>query len=157
MSKRFEIADVLSEIDNFLENSGLNPKDPDLVLRFVDQFKKMEAWFICKVYFDSATFLHRIVDLCQNNSQNDVRKFMAFARYSFRQLGPERFEDCIKRSSLTSGEKGMIIGCFRIGEMDHALTRTIAKVAETRHKRNRTSMGDIISEAPETPNSVRFH
>ncbi len=144
MSSRFEISEVISEIDNFLENGELHQKDPDLAFRFAEQLKKMEVWFICKVYFDNSRFLHKVVDLCKNGHQNDVRKFMAFARYSFRQLGPDRFEDCINRSNLTSSEKGMIIGCFRIGEFERALADDIHNAVEGRH--NVISGRDVFLE-----------
>lgn len=139
MSKRFEISEVLSAINNFLENRELHQKDPDLALRFADQLKKMEVWFLCKVYLDKSVFLHKVVDFCQSGEQNDVRKFMAFVRYSFRQLGPDRFEDCINRSGLTSGEKGLITRCFRVAEIDHELARGIAGAAGTGHRETDTS------------------
>ncbi len=146
MSKRFEVSEVISAIDHFLENRELHQKDPDLAFRFAEQLKKMEVWFICKVYFDNLRFLHKVVDLCQNGTQNDARKFMAFARFSFRQLGPDRFEDCINRSNITSQEKGMIIGCFRIGEIDHALAIDISNAVEA--GRNLASASGIFSERP---------
>jgi hypothetical protein len=130
MTKKFEVSQVISEIDNFLENRELYQKDPDVAFRFAEEIKKMEVWFICKVYFDNSRILRKVVDLCQNGTQNDARKFMAFARYSFRQLGPDRFEDCINRSNLTPQEKGMIAGFFRIGEIDHALAKEIANAIE---------------------------
>ncbi|MGO9380142.1 MAG: hypothetical protein ACLPN1_13340 [Dissulfurispiraceae bacterium] len=130
MSSRFEISEVLSAIDNFLENRELRHKDPDLALSFIDQLRKLEDWFIGKVYLNNSKFLKRVVEFCQNEPQNDIRKFMAFARYSFRQLGSERFEDCINRSGLTSREKWMIIGFFRISEIDHELAHSIADAAK---------------------------
>ncbi len=134
MTSKFEIVEMLSIIDNFIENRELHKKDPALALRLVDQLKKMEVWLICKIYFDKSGFLHKIVDLCQNGPQNYIRKFMAFARYSFRDLGSERFEDCINRSSLTSWGKAAIIGCFRSGEIDHALVRDLSDAIQTVHE-----------------------
>jgi hypothetical protein len=146
MTKRFELSQVISEIDNFLENRELHQKDPDLALRFSEQIKKMEVWFICKVYFDNSRILRKVVDLCQNGTQNDARKFMAFARYSFRQLGADRFEDCINRSNLTSKEKGMIVGFFRIGGIDRALAKDISNAIEA--ARNGINANGIYSEEP---------
>ena len=146
MSIRFEVSDVLSTIDNFLENRHLHQKDPDLALRFADRLNKMEVWFLGKVYIDNSRFMHKVVDLCKNGSQNDVRKFMAFARYSFRQLGPERFEDRINRSSLSSQEKVIIIGCFRRGEVDHALAHEISNGVEARNRGRGSSA--LLSEEP---------
>jgi hypothetical protein len=139
MSNRYEISDVLSAIDNFLENREGSQKDPELALGFVEQLKKMEVWFLRKVYIDNSKFLHKVVDLCQNGPQSDVRKFMAFARYSFRELGPGRFEDRINESSLASWEKWMIIGFFRIGEIDHALAHEISNAAVAERKVINTS------------------
>lgn len=130
MSYSYEILDVLSAIDNFWENRELHQEDPDFAFGFVDQLKKMEVWFISRVHIGNSTLLHKIFDLCQNGPRNDARKFMAFVRYSFRQLGPQRFEDCINRSILTSLEKRIIIECFRIGEIDCAPTHDIYKSAE---------------------------
>ena len=146
MSIRFEISDVLSTIDNFLEKRHLHQKDPDMALKFVDRLKKMEVWFVSKVFIDSSRFMQKVVDLCQNGSQNDVRKFMAFARYSFRQLGPERFEDRVNGSCLTSRDKGIILVCFRIGEIDRAAAGEIAGGAEA--QKVRTSR--IFSEEPDS-------
>ena len=139
MSNRFEISDVLSAIDIFLENREHRQKDPELELRYLDQLKKMEVWFLRKVYIDNSKFLHKVVDLCQNGPQNDIRKFMAFARYSFRELGPERFEDRINESNLASWEKWIIIGFFRIGEIDHALAHEISNAAIAERKLINTS------------------
>ena len=129
MSSRFEISEILSTIDNLLENREPHQKDADLAIKFVEKLKKMEVWFICKVYFDNSEFLHKVVDLCQNGPQHNIRKFMAFAIYCFGELGPERFEDCINRSSLPSRGKRTIIGCFKRGEVDHALVHDISIAA----------------------------
>ena len=134
MLDRFEISDVLLEVGNLFENGVSRHKDPDLTLRYVDNLKEMEVWFLRKIYIDNSKFLHEIVDLCQNGSQNDVRKFMAFARHSFRELGPGRFEDRINESCLASWEKWLIIGFFSIGEMDHALAHDICNAAVGEHK-----------------------
>lgn len=133
MKNRFRIPEVISAINNFLENRKLRQKDPESALGFVDQLKKMEVWFIGKVFIDNSRFMREVVDLCQNGRQNDVRKFMAFVRYSFREIGPERFEDCINRSRLTSREKLIIIRFFRIGEIDHALAHHISDAADAGH------------------------
>jgi len=125
---------VLSAVDNILENREHRQKDPELALRCVEQLKKMEVWFLRKVYIDNSKFLHKVVDLCQHGPQNDIRKFMAFARYSFRELGPGRFEDCINESSLASWGKWIIIGFFRIGEIDHALAQEISNAAIAERK-----------------------
>lgn len=123
MSKSFEIAEVISAIDHFMQNRELYQTDPDLSLRFVDQLKKMEVWFLSKVYVDNARFMHKVADFCRKGPLTDVRIFMAFAKYSFRNVGPERFEDRIHNSSLTRNEQGMVIGYFRIGEIGHALVQ----------------------------------
>ncbi len=38
---------------------------PNLALKFFDQLKNMEVWFICKVHIDKSGFLPKIVDLCK--------------------------------------------------------------------------------------------
>jgi hypothetical protein len=134
MQNKFEIADVLSEINNFLDSRELHRTDPELALRFVGQLKKMEVWFLGKVYIDNSRFLHKVVDLCQNGPQNDVRKFMAFARYSFRELGPERFEERINKSSLASWEKWIIIGFFRIGDIGRVRVDDISDAVDIGHE-----------------------
>lgn len=146
MSSRFEIQEVLSAIDNFWENRELHKKDPDLAYSFVDKLKKMEVWFIGMVFIDNSMLLRSVAGLCQNGPQNDARKFMAFARYSFRQLGPQRFENCINRSSLTARRKRIIIECFRIGEINHALSHDISNAADAMHKG--TSKRGIFLDEP---------
>ena len=134
MSSRFDIQEVLAAIGNFWENRELHKKDPDLAYSFVDKLKKMEVWFIGMVFIENSMLLRSVAGLCQNGPQNDARKFMAFARYSFRQLGPQRFEDCINRSRLPAREKRIIIECFSIGEIDHALSHDISNAADAMHK-----------------------
>ena len=48
MSNRFDVSKVLSAIDKLLEKRELREKDPDLTLKFVDQLKNMEVWFVSK-------------------------------------------------------------------------------------------------------------
>jgi hypothetical protein len=83
MSKRFEISEVFSGIDIIWENRDLQKKDPDLAPSFVDRIKKMEVWFIGKVYIDTSRFLSKVVDLCENGLQSDASNFMAFERFCF--------------------------------------------------------------------------
>ena len=149
MSNRLEIADVISEIDNLLENRELHKSYPNRAVRFADQLKKLEVWFLSKVFIDNFKFLHTVVDLCQNGPHTDVRKFMAFARYSFRELGPERFEERINKSSLASWGKWLIIGFFRIGEIDRVLVDKISDPVDVEYKGINTSgffSGKPVSE-----------
>ncbi|HMK60655.1 MAG TPA: hypothetical protein VK452_05860 [Dissulfurispiraceae bacterium] len=130
MSTSFEIPELISAIDNLIEKKDLRKKDPSLTLMLAEKMKKMEVWFLGRIYLDNSRFMQKVADLCHKGRHDDIRKIMAFARYAFRHLGPDRFEDRIQRSSLTSDEKKMLISCFRIGEMDGAIAQMVPSVIE---------------------------
>jgi len=69
--KEFELSQVISEIDNSWKTESFIRK----ILTWHEVFraiKKMEVWFICKVYFDNSRILRKVVDLCQSGTQNDA-------------------------------------------------------------------------------------
>jgi len=128
----FEIPELITAIDNFIEKKDLRKKDPGLRLMLAEQMKKMEIWFLGRMYVDNSRFMQRVAELCRKGPQDDIRKFMAFARYAFRQLGPDRFEDRIQKSVLSSEEKRMLIGLFRIGgEIEHGFSQAVPAAGET--------------------------